>query len=352
MKRFWILDPSTWPSTGFGFSIGKPRARSFFFSFWLFLFGLCSFAQAQQSGKIPRLGYLSTAGEPRDTAPQLELLRQGLRELGYVDGKNIAIEYRTLEGDLSQLSSVMAELVQLNVDVLYVASLTGIRAAKQATGTIPIVMMTTADPVATGLIQSLARPGGNLTGITLMTRDLTGKQLELLKEVLPNASRVGFLLDADSKPATARFREYESIASNLKLTLQSLPVRRRNPDFPAAFQAASKGRMSALIVVRSSLFSDHRKEIADLAVKYRLPSLHEVSGNLEAGGLMSYSPNTADSYRRVAVYVDKILKGAKPADLPVEQPTKLELMINLKTANQIGVRIPPAILARADKVIR
>jgi putative tryptophan/tyrosine transport system substrate-binding protein len=344
VKAFWILD--------FGFSIGRPGAHPFFLPLWVFLFGLCGFVQAQQSGTIPRVGYLSTAGESRNNAPQLELLRQGLRELGYVDGKNIAIEYRTLEGDLSQLSSVMAELVQLNVDVLYVASLTGIRAAKQATRTIPIVMMTTADPVASGLIQSLARPGGNLTGITLMTRDLTGKQLELLKEVLPNASRVGFLLDADSKPASARFLEYESIASDLRLYLQSLPVRRQKPDFAAAFQSASKGRVTALVVVRSSLFSDHRKRIADLAIKYRLPSLHEVGGTVEAGGLMSYSPNTTDSYRRVAVYVDKILKGAKPAHLPVEQPRKFELVINLKTAKQIGLTIPPNVLARADKVIK
>jgi putative ABC transport system substrate-binding protein len=316
------------------------------------LFVFSFHVKAQQAASIPRLGYLSTAGESGSTAPQLELLRQGLREVGYVDGQNIAIVYRTLEGDLSKLSNVIAELVQLNVDVLYVASLTGIRAAKQASRTIPIVMMTTADPVATGLIQSLARPGGNLTGITLMTRDLTGKQLELLKEVFPNALRVGFLLDADSKPATTRFLEYQSVAGDLKLSLQSLPVRRQKPDFAAAFQAASKGRVSALIVVRSSLFSDHRKQISDLAVKYRLPSLHEVSGNLEAGGLMSYSPNTADSYRRVAVYGDKILKGAKPADLPVEQPTKFEFVINLKTAKQIGLTIPPNVLARADKVIR
>jgi putative ABC transport system substrate-binding protein len=328
------------------------KARRFALAFCAAILVLCCEVGAQSSGKIPRLGYLSTAGESGNTAPQLELLRQGLRELGYVDGKTIAIEYRTLEGNLSRLSSVTAELVQLNVDVLYVASLTGIRAAKQATGTIPIVMMTTADPVATGLIQSLARPGGNLTGITLMTRDLTGKQLELLKEVLPNASRIGFLLDADSKPATARLREYESIAGDLKLSLQALPVRRQKPDFPAAFQAASKGRATALVVVRSSLFSDHRKQIADLAVKYRLPSLNEVSINAEAGGLMSYAPNTADSYRRVAIYIDKLLKGAKPAELPVEQPTKFELVINLKTAKQINLTIPPNVLARADRVIR
>jgi putative ABC transport system substrate-binding protein len=316
------------------------------------LFTLCSSAAAQQPARVPRIGYLSTAGDARSNAPQLELFRQGLRDLGYVEGNNIFIEYRSLEGSLERLQSVLAELVQLKVDVLYVASLTGIRAAKQATKTIPIVMMTTADPVATGLIASLARPGGNVTGLTLLTRELTGKQLELLKEVVPTASRVGFLLDADSKPASARFKEYEASGRALKMTLQSLPVRRQNPDFEAAFQPTEKGRASALIIVRSSLFSDNRKQIVDLAIKHRLPSINEVSENVEAGGLMSYSANTADSYRRAAFYVDRILKGAKPAELPVEQPSKFELVINLKTAKQIGLAIPPNVLARADRVIK
>jgi putative tryptophan/tyrosine transport system substrate-binding protein len=311
-----------------------------------------SFGLAQAQPRMPRVGYLSTAGEPGNTAPQLQLLRQALWEVGYVEGKNITFEYQALAGNLGQLSNAVNELVKLNVDVLYVASLTGIRAAKQATKTIPIVMMTTADPVATALIETLARPGGNLTGITLMTRDLTGKQLELLKEVVPTTSRIGFLLDADSKPAMARFLEYESIANNLKLSLQSLPVKRHKPDFFSAFQSASKASADALVVVRSSLFSDNRKQIAELAVKHRLPSLHEVSSTVQSGGLMSYAPNTADSYRRVAVYIDKILKGAKPADLPVEQPTKFELVINLKTAKQIAVTIPPSVLARADRVIK
>jgi putative tryptophan/tyrosine transport system substrate-binding protein len=310
------------------------------------------FGLAQAQPRIPRVGYLSTAGKTGNTAPQLDLLRQGLREIGYVEGKNITFEYRALAGNLAQLSSAITELVKLNVDVIYVASLTGIRAAKQATRTIPIVIMTTADPVATGLIHTLARPGGNLTGITLMTRDLTGKQLELLKEVVPTASRVGFLLDADSKPAMERFLQYESIANNLKLSVQSLPVKRSKPDFLAAFKSASKAGAGALVIVRSSLFSDNRKQIAELAVKHGLPSLNEVSSTVESGGLMSYAPNTADSYRRVAVYIDKILRGAKPAELPVEQPTKLELVINLKTAKQIGLTIPPNVLARADRVIK
>jgi putative ABC transport system substrate-binding protein len=213
-------------------------------------------------------------------------------------------------------------------------------------------MMTTADPVAAGLIDSLARPGGNVTGLTLLIRELTGKQLELLKEVVPTVSRVGFLLDADSKPASARFKEYEAIARTLKISLQSLPVRRQNPDFETAFQLAEKGRVSALVIVRSSLFSDNQKQIAELAIKHRLPSVNELNGYVEAGGLMSYSVNSTDSYRRVAFYIDKILKGAKPADLPVEQPTNFELVINLNTAKQIGIPIPPNMLARAARVIR
>jgi putative tryptophan/tyrosine transport system substrate-binding protein len=323
-----------------------------------FCFALCSLLiglgtlEAQQAARTPRIGYLSTAGAAQSTAPQLDLFRQGLRDLGYVEGSNISIEYRSLDGSLERLHTVLAELVQSKVDVLYVASLTGIRAAKQATKTIPIVMMTTADPVAAGLIDSLARPGGNITGLTLLTRELTGKQLELLKEVAPAATRAGFLLDADSKPAAARFKEYESAARTLGMTLQSLPVRRQNSDFDGAFQSAEKGRVRALIVVRSSLFSGYRKRIVDLAIRHRLPSINEVNENVEAGGLMSYSMNTADSYRRAAFYVDRILKGAKPADLPVEQPSKFELVINLKTAKQIGLTIPPHVLARADKVIR
>jgi putative tryptophan/tyrosine transport system substrate-binding protein len=313
---------------------------------------VCSSATAQQTARLARIGYLSTAGDFTTTSPQLELLRQGLRDLGYVDGKNIVIEYRSLEGNLDRLSTVLAQLLELKVDVLYVASLTAIRAAKQATKTVPIVMMTTADPVAAGLIDSLARPGGNVTGLTLLIRELTGKQLELLKEVVPNVSRVGFLLDADSKPASARFKEYEATARTLKITLQSLPVRRQNPDFEAAFQLAERGRVSALVIVRSSLFSDNQKQIAELAIKHKLPSVNELNGYVEAGGLMSYSVNSADSYRRVAFYIDKILKGAKPADLPVEQPTNFELVINLNTAKQIGVPIPPNMLARAARVIR
>jgi ABC-type uncharacterized transport system substrate-binding protein len=315
------------------------------------LLSIAPLVEAQQSVKVPRIVYLSTAGTFRNPRPEVELIRQGLRDLGRIEGKDFLFEYR-LEGNLDRLPTVLAELVQLKVDVLCVASLTGIRAAKQATKTIPIVMITTADPIAAGLIDSLARPGGNITGLTLLTRELTGKQLELLKEVVPTTSRVGFLLDADSADASARFKEYEVAARPLKMSLQSLMVKRQNPNFERAFQTAVKERVDAFITVRSTLFTDNLQQIADLGIKNRLPSMNEINDYVEAGGLMSYSANTADIYRRAAVYIDKILKGAKPADLPVEQPSKFDFVVNLKTAKQIGLTIPPNVLARADRVIR
>ena len=235
---------------------------------------------------------------------------------------------------------------------LSLTALPAIRAAKQATKTIPIVMVTTQDPVATGLVDSLARPGGNITGLTRLTRELSGKRLELLKEVVPRISRVGVLWDADVTAPGIAFKEYEAAARALKIQLQSLEVRGPNPDLEGAFQAAAKGRASALITIRNPLLNRYRKQIADLAIKNRLPSMYEGSDYVEAGGLMSYSANDAESFRRAAYYVDKILKGAKPADLPVEQPTKFEFVINLKTAKQIGLTIPQSVLFRADKVIK
>jgi putative tryptophan/tyrosine transport system substrate-binding protein len=234
--------------------------------------------------------------------------------------------------------------------VLVLGSLPAIRAAKQATKTIPIVMVTTQDPVATGLVDSLARPGGNVTGLTRLTRELSGKRLELLKEVVPGISRVGALLSAQQSGDD--FKWYETPARALKIQLQLLEVRASKPDFDAAFQAAAKGHANALITIRGSVLIRYVKRIADLAIKNRLPSMHEESEFVGAGGLMSYSDSDAESFRRAAYYVDKILKGAKPADLPVEQPTKFELVINLKTAKQIGLTIPPNVLVRADRVIR
>jgi len=242
--------------------------------------------------------------------------------------------------------------VQLKVDVVVAAALPAIRAAKQATKTIPIVMVTTQDPVATGLVDSLARPGGNITGLTRLTRDLNGKRLELLKEVVPEISRVGVLVDASMIDRAPAFKDYETAARVLRIQLQSLEVRGPDPDFGAAFQAAAKGRVSAIITITDALLNRYPKRIADLAIKNQLPSMYERSEYVEVGGLVSYAASDAESFRRAARYVDKILKGAKSADLPVEQPTKFEFVINLKTAKQIGLTIPQSVLYRADKVIR
>jgi ABC-type uncharacterized transport system substrate-binding protein len=305
-------------------------------------------AEAQQSANIRRIGFLTGGGNPFS----FEAFRQGLRNLGYIEGKNIVIEYRSAEGDQERIAGLVTELVQLKVDVLISGTLVAIRAAKQATNTIPIVMVLSVDPVATGLVDSLARPGGNITGVTNLARDLSGKRLELFKEVVPGISHIGMLRDADDPSAALGFKEYEAVAPALRVQLQSLEVRGPNPNLEGAFQAAAKGRASALIAIRGFLFNRYPKQIADLAIKNRLPLMFERNEYVEAGGLMSYATNDVDQWRRAATYVDKILKGTKPADLPVEQPTKFEFVINLKTAKQIGLTIPPNVLARADKVIR
>ena len=284
--------------------------------------------------------------------PTVEAFRQGLRDLGYVEGKNIQVEFRYTEGRSDSALKLLAELLQIKVDVLVIGQgQAAIRAAQQATKTIPIVIITTVDPVVGGLVESLAHPGGNLTGLTSVARELSGKRLELLKEVVPTTSRVGFLLEADSPGAAVRFTEYQAAARPLKIEVHSLNAN-SEPDFAAAFNSAGKERVTALIIVRDALFYRFQKRIAELAIKHRLSSMFERSDYVEAGGLISYAADDAEINRRAAFYVDKLLKGAKPADLPVEQPTKFELMINLKTAKQIGVIIPPNVSARADKVIR
>jgi len=308
----------------------------------------CSSAEAQQSGKIPRIGYVRVVGVPSTPGPNVEAFRQGLKDLGYVEGKNIQIEFRYAEGKRDRVPSLVAELVQLKVDVLISGDDPARRAAKEATKTIPIVMDINQDPVATGLVDSLARPGGNITGI----RELSGKRLELLTEVVPGIARVGILWDSSAEGPKISFKEYQAAARALKIQLQSLEVRGPDPDLGGAFQSAVKGRASALITIGDSLLNRHRKQIADYAIKHRLPSMYESSQWIEAGGLISYSSNDAESYRRAAWIVDKILKGTKPADIPVEQPTKLELVINLKTAKQIGLEIPQSVLFRADRVIK
>ena len=322
----------------------------FCFTLSAIFFLLCFSAEAQQPKKIPRIGYLSPSGNPNNPGTQVEAFRQGLRDLGYVDTKNIQVEYRYVEGKSDTIPRLVGELVQLKVDVLVLGPQPAILAAKQVTKTIPIVIVTSQDPVAAGFIDSLARPGGNITGLTRLTRELSGKRLELLKETIPEVVRVGAL----TTPTQVRsdFKFYEAPAQALKIKLQTLELRPLNPDIDAAFQTAARERLNALITVSGSLIDRYVKRIMDLALKYRLPSMNERSEYVDAGGLMSYTADDDDQYRRLAYYVDKILKGAKPADLPVEQPTKFELVINLKTAKQIGLTIPPNVLARADRVIR
>ena len=312
------------------------------------LFALCVPAMAQQPAKVPRIGYVG----PATNDPRTASFRQGLRELGYTEEKNILVEYRYVGGKPNGYPDVVAELIQLNVDMLVAVPFQAILAAKQATKTIPIVISATLDPVATGIVDSLTRPGGNITGLARLTRVLGGKRLELLKETVVKLTRVGVLWAADDQGSAIGFKEYEAAAHALMIPLQSLEVRGPNPDLDGAFRDAAEGQLSALMTVRGGLLNRHAKRIADLAVMNRLPSIFEGNDYVEAGGLMSYTTDDAESFRRAAVYVDKILKGAKPADLPIEQPTKFELVINLKTAKQIGLTIPPNVLARADKVIR
>src|SRR5262245_19419831 len=315
------------------------------------MLGSVYIAEAQQPKKVPRIGFLFGASSASNV-DRTDAFRQGLRDLGYIEGKNILIEYRFAERKLDRVPTLVAELVQLKVDVLVVPFQEGILAAKKATKTIPIVISTAQDPVATGIIESFARPGGNITGLTRLTRELSGKRLELLKEVVPGISRVGIVWNADSVGASVGFKEYEAAARALEIQLQSLGVRGANPDLEGAFQSASKERANALITIRNPILTDYPKLIADLAIKNRLPSMHEGSDFVEAGGLMSYAADDLENLRRAAVYVDKILKGAKPADLPVETPTKLDLVINVKTAKQIGITIPDSVLYRADRVIK
>jgi putative ABC transport system substrate-binding protein len=322
------------------------------FTLGAMVFAVCSSTNAQHPGKIHRIGYISGTGSLSDPGPYVEALRQGLRDLGWIDGKNFTIEYRGAEGKPERTPGLVSELVQSKVDLMVLVTESSIRAAKQLTNTIPIVVVTGVDPVATGLVSSLARPGGNITGLTTLSRELNGKRLELVTEAVPKTARVAVLRDPRNQTAAIVFNEYEATARTLKIQLQSLDVRDPEVDLERAFQTALKGRTNALITVTSVQLFLRRKQIAELAIKNRLPSMYQGSAWVEDGGLMSYSINDLDAFRRAATYVDKILKGAKPADLPVEQPTKFELVINLKTAKQIGLAIPPNVLARADRVIK
>ena len=308
-------------------------------------------APAQQPAKIPRIGYLTGVPLSANSA-RVEAIHQGLRELGYVEGKNIVIEYRSAEGKLDRLPALAAELVRLKVDIIVSAGLGPTRALKDATTTIPIVMTNDGDPVGTGIVASLARPGGNITGLSTLAPELSGKRLELLKEIIPRLSRVAVFRTSTQPGNAPVLKELDLAAGALKVKLQYLDV--LDPkDIDTAFRAAVKGRAEAvLMILAGAVASAHRTEIADLAVKNRLPVMYPESRYVEAGGLMFYGVNLLDLDRRAATYVDKILKGRTPADLPVEQPMKFEFIVNLKAAKAIGLTIPPNVLVRADKVIR
>jgi putative ABC transport system substrate-binding protein len=308
-------------------------------------------AQAQQAKKIAKIGYL-VPGTPAAHAINFQAFRQGLRELSYVEGKTLVLEVRYGEGRFERLPELAQELVGLKVDVIVAATDVAIAAVKRETQTIPIVMGTSTDPVATGFVASLARPGGNVTGLSNISPELSGKRLELLREVIPGLSRVAIIWNPDVRGAMFDYNATEGAARSLRLQLQSVEVLRAE-DLDRAFSAIIKERAQALIMTGSNPVAfSNRGQIASFVQTNRLPSMHHNRVYVDAGGLMSYGPSTPDMFRRAATYVDKILKGAKPADLPVEQPTKFELVINLKTATQIGVTIPPNVLARADKVIK
>jgi putative ABC transport system substrate-binding protein len=307
--------------------------------------------EAQQPTKIPRIGYL-TGATPEGQTVRIEAFRQGLRELGYVEGNNIIIEYRYAELKPERRSALAAELVRLKVDVIVTSGVILTRAAKDATVSIPIVMTQVGDPIGSGLVASLARPGANITGLSNLAPEISGKQLEILKEIIPKLSRVALFETSATNPANAQqLREIERAAGAFKVQLQRLAVLSPK-DIETAFRGATKGQADAVLVQQGSIFNSHRTQIVKLAVKSRLPAIYSHSQYVIDGGLMTYGPSLSDLDRRAATYVDKILKGRKPADLPVEQPTKFEFIINLKAAKQIGLTIPPNVLARADKVIK
>jgi putative ABC transport system substrate-binding protein len=314
------------------------------------LFAIGGSPEAQQSASIPRIGILSTSSGSVFSA-RVEAFRQRLRELGYVEGKNIVIEYRYADGKPERLPDLAAELVRLKVDVIVTVSPNATLAAKKASGTTPIVFASANDPVETGLVSSLARPGGNITGLSLMVPDLDGKRLELLKEAFPKVARVAFLWEPDGTRGNLALTVMEAAAKALGVKLLSLEVRSLD-DFEGAFARAKKERAQALITTTGGLINTQQRRVLDFAAKNRLPAIYHYNEFVEAGGLMSYGPDNTDLWRRAAVYVDKILKGAKPADLPVQQATKFEFIINLKAAKQIGLTIPPNMLERADKVIK
>ena len=305
-------------------------------------------AEAQQAGKKYRIGCLYN-GNPTQSAPTVDAFREGMRELGWVDGQNVSLEYRWADGNLDRLPALVADLVRLPVDVIHLAGGPAIRAARQTTRTIPIVVALMSDPVVLGFVTSFARPGGSITGLAVQFEDLASKQMQLVKETMPNAARVA-ILDHHGIPNPGAQSSAETAARALGLTVRVIGIRNES-DLQAAFRTAKAEHADAMYVLPSPTFNRHRALLAELAMKHRLPGIYEAKEYVVAGGLMSYGPSFPDLFRRSASYVDRILKGAKPGDLPIEQPTKFELVINLKTAKALGLTIPPSVLARADQVI-
>ncbi|HEU4341133.1 MAG TPA: ABC transporter substrate-binding protein [Candidatus Binatia bacterium] len=314
------------------------------------LYALCSSGEAQEATRVPRIGFL-IASSPSTVALRMDAFRQGLRELGYVEGKNIVIERRHADGKSDRLPALAAELVRLKVDVIVTSGPTATRPAKEATAKIPIVMTFDDDPIGSGFVSSLARPGGNITGLSTLSPETSGKQLEFLKEIVPKLGRVAVIGTSNRQGTAQSLKEMELAAGAFGVKLQYLDT--QNPkDIESAFRAVSKERADAVLVLQSPVLYAQRARLAELALKSRLPATYPRREFVEDGGLMSYGVSILDLDRRAATYVDKILKGGKPADLPVEQPRKFELIINLKAAKQIGLTIPPTMLARADKLIR
>jgi len=329
---------------------GKNKHIIFGLSFSMIFYAVCFAAEGQQTGKIPRIGILPP-GPISERVHLWQAFRQGLRELGYVEGKNIILIFPSGKVTLERLPDLAAELVNIKVDVIVAPTTAAALEVMKSTKTIPIVMPTTIDPIETGLVASLAHPGGNATGLTSIAPDLSGKRLEIIKEVVPGVSHIAVLSNPTSPTNPSQMKETKLAAQSFGIRL--LPLEVRIPDdFERAFHAATLQHASALVALDDVFVFTHRIQVVKLAAKTRLPAIYGFTEFVEAGGLMSYAANLSDSYRRSATYVDKILKGSKPADLPVEQPTKFELVINLKTAKQIGLTIPPNVLARANRVIR
>jgi ABC-type uncharacterized transport system substrate-binding protein len=330
-------------STGVHKSVGCFALACIFLAF-------CGSAEGQSAKKIPRIGVIVSGGT--ENYGSYEAFQQGLRDLGYVEGQNLLIESRYGEGNLDRMPTIVNEMVKAKIDILFVTNQVAILAAKKSTQTIPIVMVSSVDPVMAGLVDSLSHPGGNITGLSQLSRDLSAKRVELLRETLPKISRLAILWDPEGPGPKVAFKEYETAARMFNLQVQSLEIRGPKPNFESEFQAAKTRRADAVIIVANPLTGVHQQLIIEHIIKSRIPSMGEGVRIVQRGALMSYGSDTADLYRRAATFVDKILRGTKPADLPVEQPAKFALVFNLKTAKQIGVTIPPNVLARADRVIK